>query len=150
MRGHDAGFTLIEMLVVLVIAGILAALTYPSYARQVAKARRVEAQMTLLEVMGRQEQHRTLHQSYVAFSQASNDPDAAAFRWWIGASPAASAYELDGHACPGQDIAQCIELRARPGTANVDVRFADPGCGTLTLDSTGAQSASGPASGCWP
>lgn len=150
MRHQATGFTLIELLVVLVIAGILAAMTYPSYTRQVVKARRIEAQMALLEAMGRQEQHRTLHQSYVAFSQDTGDADAAVFPWWIGASAAASAYELDGHACPGQDIAQCIELRARPGTTSVDARFADPDCGTLTLDSTGAQSASGPASGCWP
>ena len=148
-RGRK-GFTLVELMAVLAILGILAAIAYPSYARQMVKARRLEAQLALLDTMQRQEQYRTLHHSYLAFSIDGDDGDPGRFPAWLGNSAATSAYELDGYACPGQDIAHCIELRARPGTANVDADFADADCGTLTLDSTGRQTASGPSPRCWP
>src|SRR5690606_39123947 len=128
---------------VLAIMGILAALVYPSYTQQMVKARRIEAQLALLDAMQRQEQYPALHHAYIAFSIDAGDADAGQFPTWSGNSAAASAYELDGYACPGHDIAQCIELRARPGTAHVDTGFADPECGALTLDSTGRQTASG-------
>ena len=144
------GFTLLETLVVLAIVGILAAIAYPGYARHLVKARRVEAQLALVEAMQRQEQYRARHHTYLAFSSSSTDEEGAGFRWWIGARPETSAYELDGYACEGEDIGECIELRARPGTANVDAGFSDPDCGTLTFDSRGAQAASGAGARCWP
>ena len=153
MQRRKAGFTLIELMTVLAILAILGALVYPSYTGQMVKARRVEAQLALMEAMQLQEQHRALHHTYLAFSSESSDsgePGAEVFRWWSGDHPATSAYELEALACEGRDIAECVELRATPGTDNVDTRFADPDCGTLGLDSTGRQTASGPASGCWP
>jgi type IV pilus assembly protein PilE len=148
MKRH--GFTLVELLVVVAIVGILSAMAYPNYARYVAKTRRVEAQLALVDAMQKQEQYRALHHTYVAFSAASVDTDSREFHWWLGSQPETSAYELDGRACEGQEISQCIALRAQPGTEKVDSRFSDPDCGVLSLDSTGAQGASGDAPRCWP
>ena len=58
----------------------------------------------------------------------------------------------DGDEARRVDLTELLDhrLRARPGTASVDARFTDPECGTLTLDSRGAQGASGTSSRCWP
>ncbi|MCC2972174.1 pilus assembly protein PilE [Massilia sp. IC2-476] len=114
------------------------------------RTRRVEAQLALVEAMQRQEQYRALHHTYVAFSSSAEQGDSGQFRWWLGTRPEDSAYELEGRACEGQDIRQCIELRAQPGTARVDTDFSDPDCGVLSLDSSGAQGASGAGPRCWP
>ena len=147
----DRGFTLIEMMVVLVILTILTTLAYPSYARYVTKARRIEGQVALLDTLQQQERYFMRNNTYIAFSTASTDPRERQFRAWSGASAARSAYELAGRPCPGQAIADCIEVRALPGTGNVDNRFRDPDCGMLTIDSVGRRSASGTAgAACWP
>lgn len=148
------GFTLIEMLVVLAILCILAAAAVPSYTGYMVRTRRTEGQIALIEAMQQQERYRLQHNTYAEYS--SEDADAGAgggaaqgFRWWSGSTAAASAYELDAHACPGQDIATCVEVRARPGTSRVDSRFRDPDCGALTLDSVGVRAAQG-SGRCWP
>jgi type IV pilus assembly protein PilE len=141
------GFTLIEMLVVLGILSVLAALVWPSYAGHIARTKRVEGQIALIEARQQQERYRLQHNTYAEFSSGSED--AQGFRWWSGASAAVSYYELDAHACPGQEIVDCVELRARPGTAKVDSRFRDPECGALTLDSRDVHGAEGTGR-CWP
>ena len=149
-QSQTAGFTLAELLIVLAVIALLGAVAYPSYSRQIVKARRIEAQMALVDTMQRQEQFRAQHRTYLAFSAQADSADARQFKWWLGREAASSAYELDGYACPGREIEECIELRARPGTENVDAGFADAECGTLTYSSTGALGASGPSDRCWP
>lgn len=143
------GFTMIELTIVMVILGVLAALAYPGYARQVTKARRVEAQFAMIEALQEEERHYSQHNTYVAFSKAQM-PDEPRLKWWSGANARSSAYELDAQACPNRDISECVEVRARPGTANVDARFSEPECGTLTRSSSGQNGASGQAEHCWP
>jgi type IV pilus assembly protein PilE len=143
------GFTLIEVMVVLAIAGILAAMAYPGYAQHVIRTRRTEGQAALQALMQQQERYFTQHNRYTAFGAAAGTADAQLFRWWSGGSAATSAYEIEGRACDGEDIADCIQLIATPGTARVDSTYRDPSCERLILTSTGLRQATGPAARCW-
>ena len=46
-RAHDEGFTLLEVTIVLLISGLLAAIALPSFLNQASKAKQVEAKMYL-------------------------------------------------------------------------------------------------------
>ena len=145
-----AGFTLLELLVALVIVAVLMAFAMPAYQQHIIRTRRGEAQSALLKLMMQQERFHSQHNRYLAFSAGAADEEARHFHWWSGANAPTSAYEIEGKACDGELISQCVQLIARPGTALVDSRFRDDDCRVLTLTSNGLRLASGPASECWP
>jgi type IV pilus assembly protein PilE len=150
---RTSGVTLVELMIVVAIIGIMAALAWPSYTRPLIRMRRVEGQAALIEAMQQQDRFQSQHNRYAAFSSTDSEGDAEGFKWWSGRDAPSSAYELDAYACPDSTLAACVEIRARPGTGKVDARFRDPDCGTLTLDSQGrqgAQTAPGSSVRCWP
>lgn len=54
---RQPGFTLIELMIVVAIIGIIAAIAFPSYDESVRKGRRAAAQSFLIEVANKQQQY---------------------------------------------------------------------------------------------
>jgi type IV pilus assembly protein PilE len=67
MRRNMLGVTLMELMIVVVIIGILAAVGYPNYRDFAARAKRTEAKSALLQIATNQERH------YLQFNQYSSD-----------------------------------------------------------------------------
>lgn len=65
------GFTLIELMIVVVVVGILAAVAYPSYREHIKKSRRADAQSALMAFAQAMERHRTKNFTYVGAADGS-------------------------------------------------------------------------------
>lgn len=149
MKNKLQGFTLIEVMVVVVIVGILAAIAYPSYQDSVRKAKRAEGRAALMQLMQQEERYYSQNTTYIAFSSASTEPNEIKFRWFSADNAAASSYEISAAACQGDVIQNCVLLTATPGTAKVNQAYTDSACGNLMLTSTGVKTVSGDAVNCW-
>ncbi|WP_293777357.1 type IV pilin protein [uncultured Oxalicibacterium sp.] len=144
---RNAGLTIVEMMVVVIVIGILLAVAIPVYKEHTIKARRTEGKAALLQVMQQQERHYSVHARYAIFHSNMNASDISPFRWHSGETPETSAYEIHAQPCSGKSLHECIKLTARPGTARVDARFSDARCGELGLTSDGQRFAA--RESCW-
>lgn len=64
MRLKQKGFTLIELMIVVAIIGIVAAIAYPAYFDYVREARRAEAQAELLKGQINQQRYRAYNNTF--------------------------------------------------------------------------------------
>ncbi len=63
-RTESAGFTLVELLIVMVVVAILVAIAVPIYTQQVQESRRTEATNAVLELASREEKYFSTANSY--------------------------------------------------------------------------------------
>lgn len=122
----ERGITLIELMVVVVIVGILAAIAYPSYREQMSRARRADGKAALLETAQRLERCYTRFNRYDDGNCATVDS--------LGAGGFTSPDGFYRIAAPTLSAA-AFTLIATPQ----DSQTADQRCNVLTLHSNGAQ-----------
>jgi prepilin-type N-terminal cleavage/methylation domain-containing protein len=97
LRASRGGFTLVELLIVVVIVGVLAAIAVPTYLRQRYRSQAIEASEVLGQIVHAQESYRA---EFNVYSDVSNDPTLSGTNegtrgtlgtWWPGlGTPAGS------------------------------------------------------------
>ncbi|MDO4769233.1 MAG: type IV pilin protein [Brachymonas sp.] len=153
------GFTLVELMVVVAILGILAAIAYPSYIEHIQKGRRAEARTAIMQLLQQQERYMTQHNTYLAFTNTNGSITTAEggstvpFKTFSGdvAGADEANYLLEARPCDGiadGSTRDCIKIQAIPH------KFTDEKVGTLWADSTGGKGCNGTYSSkpkvCWP
>jgi len=137
--GRNKGFTLIEVMMVVLIIGILAAMAFPAYNKNIEKTRRADAERSLLSFANAMERHYTEQTpfTYVGATVGSGSSDT-----YIDQSPGTGSafYTLSV-----SSAANSYTLTATPTSSQ-----ASDDCGTLTLTNAGVKGvSSSTVDDCW-
>ena len=126
------GFTLIELMIVVLIIAVIGFIALPSYRDYVLRAARSEGKAALMTVASKQEQYYLDNKTYTSTLADLNVP----------ATTEGGKYTVVIIAAD----ATSYSLEAQPAGGQVD----DTDCADLTLDSNGTKGASGPTgTECW-
>ena len=127
---RSRGFRLIELMIVVAIVGILAAIAYPAYTSQVIKSQRADAKTALLTAAQNLERCYTEYNAY---------DDAAC--------PAVAATSDEGYYAVAAALTpSTYTLTATPISGAV---VQDKDCTSFILDNKGAQNSTPAGGKCW-
>ena len=125
------GFTIIELMIVLVIVAILLAIAYPSYIKYVRKANRGDAQQLLMNWSINQEIWRSNNTSYATAAQLP--------------APASDHYDYEPSDLSGTTYTLTATAKDGDDQENDKSRDNLTDCNVLSLNQSGVK---GPAA-CW-
>ncbi len=137
---QPAGFTLIEVMIVVAIIAILAAIALPAYTDYTQRARRSDAKQSLLDIANRQQQYFLDNRSYGSVDNLQLTKGACA----------TDAISTEGHYCISiTTTANSFTLTATP--LNGGAQSDDKECASFVLNSDGSRNSTGSGSvnTCW-
>lgn len=154
--GHaSAGFSLIELMIVVAIIAILAAIAIPSYQDSVWKGKRGEAKTAILRILQTEERLYTENNVYKPYAAAAA-PSGYGLSNFSGDSSTNSRYTITVEqtpftnasntraSCVENDPSKCVRVVA---TVNGS---ADPRCGTfIAMDTAGVKLSDVANNACW-
>jgi len=145
----NGGFTLIEMMIVIVVVAVLVGIALPAYQGQVIKTKRALGRGELLDIMARQEQYFVNNRQYAVSlaSLGSTNPYAIDTEGNEVATTSGNAIYTIQLATSPAPTTTSYTLEAVPKGAQTK----DTLCGTMTITSTGVKSSggTGTTSDCW-
>jgi len=121
-RNRINGFSLIELLIVVVIVAILATIVLPSYQDSIRKSRRSDAHAALVKMALEQENYRMLNDAYASvFGQGTNDVKEGVSDYYT--------FSIDNTA------GATYTLKASAPT--ISSQYDDASCRAITIDQSG-------------
>ena len=131
-----SGFTLVELMIVVLVITILTVIAVPSYTSQVRKSRRTEAKSMLLDLAAREERYMATNGVYTSSATAlgfSSFPQLTASNYYSIAAPNTTLATLSSATAAA--IPATYTLQANTNGTQVK----DTECATFTLTSAGVQ-----------
>ncbi len=118
-QGEHNGFTLLELMIVIVVIAILTVIAYPNYSEFILKSRRLDAQSELMNLAHRQEKFYAANSTYTVDMKN------------LGYTNSASSSTIEGYyrlnveaatsACP---LSRCFLLNAIPLDHQINDRIS--------------------------
>ena len=150
-KSEQRGMTLVELMIVVVIIGILAAIGYPSYASYVVRSNRSAAQSFTYQIANKQEQYMLDARRYAGGTTAFADLNITQPQETSG------KYTFSVTCTMATATGNCTALAGPPtftitATPQGNQAAQDTKCGVLTLNSAGTKTEGGTAasaSECW-